>query len=290
MQFSLGEKYNKLRILLFNRIYNFFPLWRLSMCKKNKIILSVILFTLIPALLTYSARSVSFLDNLKSAGFIGGHVNLIILKDYLLLAEIIFSALLLSVNLTFTTLKKNSLLEQRNSLIKLSKYIFLRGLEKATEISHIDMNIRIFVPHKNKILVFNRFININIGNEIEFELIYISGLNEIDDVQNLKFQVFPISEGLVGKCYKNKYINYDTNIKLNSITKYNFSNYQKSKLINIEFYLCCPIFNKNETIVSIIVFESAQKLEITKETEPIWHDFILGFSQSLYDYVPELFK
>ena len=260
------------------------------MCKKNKIILSVILFTLIPALLTYSAKSVSFLDNLKTAGFIGGHVNLIIIKDYLLLAEIIFSALLLSVNLALTTLKKNSLLEQRNSLIKLSKYIFLRGLEKATEISHIDMNIRIFVPHKKKFLIFDKHFSINIENEIEFQLRYINGLNETDDVQNLKFQVFPMTQGLVGRCYKNKYINYDTNIKLNSITKYNFSNYQKSKLVNVQFYLCCPIFDKSENIVSIIVFESAQKIEITKETEAIWHDFILGFSQSLYDYVPELFK
>jgi len=95
---------------------------------------------------------------------------------------------------------------------------------------------------------------------------------------------------LLAKKYNILRIVYDTNIKINSMTKYNFSNYQKNKLGNIEFYLCCPIFDKRENIISIIVFESAQKIEITKATEPIWHDFILGFCQSLYDCVPELFK
>ena len=260
------------------------------MYKKYKIILSVILFTLIPSLLTYSAKSVSFLDNLKASGFIGQHVDLIVIKDYFLLAGIIFSALLLSVNLAITTFKKDNIIEQRNLLIKLNKYIFLRGLEKTIGIPHIDMNIRIFVPHKSKVLIFNSFFNIKIDNEIEFGLRYINGLNDTDDIKTLKYKVYPITQGLVGKCYKNKYINYDTNIKLNSLTKYNFSNYQKSKLANTQFYLCCPIFDKSENIASIIVFESAQEIEISKESEPIWHDFILGFSQSLYDYVPELFK
>ena len=136
------------------------------MYKKYKIILSVILFTFIPALLAYSAKSVSFLDNLKVAGFIGQQVNLIVLKDYFLSAGIIFSSLLLSVNLAITTFKKNNMLEQRNLLIKLSKYIFLRGLEKTIGIPHIDMNIRIFVPHKNKVLIFNSLFNIKVGNEI----------------------------------------------------------------------------------------------------------------------------
>lgn len=95
-----------------------------------KQIISVVIFSAIPAFLSYLANSSLIFNKLIEYGVLGKNVNVELIQDYCLWIGIILSAIVLSTNLLVTKIKYENILEQRNLLIKMNKNILSTSLGK----------------------------------------------------------------------------------------------------------------------------------------------------------------
>ena len=93
--------------------------------KTLKTLIVTIVFSAIPAFLSYLASSSLIFDKLIKIGFWGETINIPLVQDYCLWIGIAFSAIFLSAKLFCTKQKYSHVLEQRNALIKMNKNIFL---------------------------------------------------------------------------------------------------------------------------------------------------------------------
>lgn len=118
----------------------------------------------------------------------------------------------------------------------------------------------------------------------------IEGLAEKDITDNLKFEVCPNRQGLVGECYEQKAILYDDDLENSNEINYNLTHYQIAKTNQLKFILVCPIFSENEEIISIVSFDSYDKIKIKEESKEILRQLVLNYTQSLYECIPDLFK
>lgn len=264
------------------------------MTKRMKIILKVILFTALPSILSLAAKTNSFLDYMKLQGIIGANMNLPAVKDILLLFSIILSSFLLSLNLAITSLKKENIEAHRLGLIELCKYILFEGLETATGVEHIDMDINIYVPTRQKCSAIAYAAKALLKNMIimrrELIQIHVPGLSRWQNNENLIFTLSPRLQGMEGNCFaKGKYI-IEESFGKECFSKYNYSNKQQSLFAGIKFHMCCPVFDNSENVVAVMAFSSGQKYEFSKETSELLEIAIRGFCQSLYEKSPELFK
>ena len=111
-----------------------------------KHIILVLIFSAIPAFLSYIANSTVFLNKLVEKGIIGKSINLQVVQDYCLWIGMLLSALLLSANLLRTKIRHDYVLEQRNSLIKMEKALLTNSLGKQYLSNSSAADIRIFIP------------------------------------------------------------------------------------------------------------------------------------------------
>ena len=65
----------------------------------------------------------------------------------------------------------------------------------------------------------------------------IEGLAEKDITDNLKFEVSPNRQGLVGECYEQKAILYDDDLENSNEINYNLTHYQIAKTNQLKFIL-----------------------------------------------------
>ena len=118
----------------------------------------------------------------------------------------------------------------------------------------------------------------------------IDGLAESDITNNLKFEVYPNKQGLVGDCYDQKAIVYDDDMENSNETNYNLTHYQIAKTNELRFILACPIFSESEEIIAIMSFDTCDRIKVKDESKDILRSMVLNFTQSLYESIPELFK
>lgn len=262
------------------------------MKERTRVIIQVIGFSLIPSILQFLATSDSCLDDLQKSNIIGSSVNIVLMKNVLLILSIILSAILLSINLAYEKIENIKVRKQRDLLIKSNKDIFIKALCSQLELDYLDMNIRIFVPYNDRCYIIKSFFAKLFKTDIKkiFVIKNIEYLSESNDMNDLKFEVYPNAQGLVGQCYKNKSIIYDENLKHKSKTNYNLTQYQKNKICDLEFSLCSPIFNSNDDIIAIVEFDSNERIPITKANKDVWKIFVTNYCQFIYDYIPDLFK
>ena len=257
--------------------------------KIAKIIVVVIVFTSIPALLSYVSNSDYFFTMLIDKGILSESFDFELIQDICLWVSIILSAWLLSFNLAKTEIKYERVLEQRNLLIKMSKDNLKTALVDKFSKEFSNFDIRIFIPKHPRWYSFLKLIHIK-NHKISFIIKNIPQIASPGTTTDLEFEVFPNCQGLVGICYKEGIMYYDDNLAINNSVEYNLGSNQISRTSNLEWSICCPIFDSSNNVIAIIALDGTEKISINIEKEKELSKQIIVFSRMLYDAVPQLFR
>lgn len=258
------------------------------MGKKAKIICKTVAFSLIPAMCAFLSKSDNALDYLKNSNYIGSNVNIEVFKDVLLICSIILTFILLTLNLILSEIKRETYREQNSEFLKYSKQAFIETLANHIGKEYLNINIRIFVPHKT--LVWRILNKYNKNAKLDFIIKNIDGLAEEGLTKDLVFEVYPNPQGLVGQCFERHSMIYDTELDKTNKSDYNLSEFQICKTNNLKFGLVCPIYNDKVKIVSILALDSTIHIDIPHGMEDVLRQSVLNFSQQIYKLVPEHFK
>lgn len=246
-----------------------------------------IIFTLVPAICVWLGQS-DLLLNLQAKQYIGENVNIAIVKDVSAFLGVLLTFLLLTCPLIVSEINERKYHQQRDRLIKNNKETFLNILSKILGRERCEIDIRIFVPqntwHDRLIKFFDK------NHPIYFEIKNLDGLANPGITEELKFQVSPKQEGLVGQCYCQRCILYDDDLENSNDTKYGLNEYQISKTSDLKFILVCPVMGANNKIEAIVSFDSKTKIVITEEGKKQLRTAVLNYTQELYELVPEFFK
>lgn len=249
----------------------------------------VIIFSAIPAFLSYLANSTLIFDKLIALGLLGETLDVPLIQDYCLWIGIIFSAVALSFDLFVTKVKYNHILEQRNLLIKMTKNILASSLGKRFISQASSFDIRIFVP---KYPTLYKLLE-KLGYEKYHKKFTIKNIDLISDegiTKNLEFEVYPNKEGLVGMCYETKYMVYNDDLEHTNDTMYQLNTNQINRTSNLKWSICCPVCNDSNNIVAIVALDGKTKITLDKEKETALQKEMSAFCYMLYDSVPQLFK
>jgi len=261
-----------------------------------KSIIRILLLTTLPAAAAYLGKENSILDVWKQQKYLGDNFNIDLVKQILVLGSVLITGFYLSLANELTKNKCLIIGSQRTSLISTLKQSFLEALGALINDPTISeaINVRIWTRDKS-ITTFIKNLLLKRKNEPErkcFVIKNIDGLSNIsDNTKDLKFEVEPEVQGLVGKCYNVKGIVYDEDT-MNPGEDYYLTPFQKNKTRGTRFVLCAPIFNEKDEIESIISFDSLRKITLPVDTdnEEKIVSLITVFCQSLYENAPDLFN
>lgn len=254
---------------------------------KNTIIILII--SMITSSLSYLANSSLIFDKLKKYGLIGANVDIKYLQDICLWVGIILSAILLSANLVLTKYKRDNLLDQRNSLIRMNKSLLASSLGNSFLTNEASFDIRIFIPKHRflyksyQLLKIKRFSQKYIIKNIEL-------IANSDSTKGLQFEVAPNPQGLVGDCYTKKMMVFDDNLADNNRTKYGLNETQMARTGQLKWSICSPVFNDMGDVIAIIAIDGKTNIHIDSEKADDLRNQLSAFSHMLYDSVPQLFK
>ncbi len=259
-----------------------------------KIILRAILLALIPGLLVYLGRADNILDYLKKHKYLGENFNIDLLKYILLVCGVTFTSLIYVVMESRARYKYNIAQSQKTALIYMLKQGLLTSLENLTGDTYIrdSVNIRIWVEDRKYYTGIVDCIKKKMGKPIKkvFTIRNVDGFtNSSVNNMDLKMEVEPISQGVLGRSYHEKGIVYDEDVT-ESETDYKLTPSQEVKTIGTRFVLCSPIIGNKDRILHIISFDSAHKITIPQENESKVAALITVFGQDLYQHVPDIFK
>lgn len=257
--------------------------------KMIKQIVIVVIFSAIASTLSYLANSSLVFDKLIEWGIMQEMVNIPLVQDYCLWIGIIFSSVVLSLNLIITKVQYDHMIEQRNQLIKMNKNILSSSLGKRFLSDSSVFDIRIFIPKHP--LWYKIADKLHLSNVCKkFVIKNIDLIAEPGVTKNLHFEVHPNQEGLVGLCYSNKVMVYDDNLEHTNETQYKLHQNQIARTSNLKWSICCPICNDNDTVVAIIALDGKTRITIDAAKEAVLREELLVFSRMLFDSVPQLFK
>lgn len=256
--------------------------------EKNKKVIRIALFSLIPALCEYFSQADGLIVWMQNKDYIGGNVNLTILQNVIGILSIIFTFVLLSVPYAKSEIERKQSELQRDMLLKSNKEIFEATLKKTLGIEHCRLNIRIFVP---KVTCLHKICQrLSINRKLEYHIKNIEGLAENDITKDLKFIVSPNKQGLVGECYERRGVVYDDDLENSNETSYNLTGYQIAKTNNLKFILACPIFSEAGDIISIVSFDSCDEIKLCEDNKDKLRNMVLNYTQTLYECIPGLFR
>lgn len=256
--------------------------------KTLKTLIVTIVFSAIPAFLSYLASSSLIFDKLIQIGFLGETINIPLVQDYCLWIGIAFSAIFLSAKLFCTKQKYSHVLEQRNALIKMNKNILASSLGQRILSNSFAFDIRIFIPKHPFLYKILEKLHIMINKK--FIIKNIDLIAEQGTTMGLSFEVFPKQEGLVGACYSTKAMIYDDDLEHTNCEKYQLKQNQIARTSGLKWSICCPIFDESNVVVAVLALDGKTRIKIDKEKEAMLREEILVFSRMLYDSVPMLFK
>lgn len=259
---------------------------------RREIIVQGIIFSLIPAILTYLGQSDYIWSYLREHQYIGQKLDVSLIQDICTVGGIVLTFCLLTINLIRSQIRENIYKEQRLSFVKFNKEIFIKTLEDAIGKEYANIEIRIFVPEK-PIIWYIKKIFFPKKTKLNFVIKNIPGLANPGLTNNLSFEVEPLRQGLVGECYEKHQMLLDDDLEQSNETNYNLNGYQINKTNNLKFILVCPLFdmNKNDNITAIVAFDSTYYIKVdTKEKEEALRRSVLNYTQQLQEYAPELFK
>ncbi len=105
----------------------------------------------------------------------------------------------------------------------------------------------------------------------------------------LTFEVYPKTEGLIGKCFTegSVCIAKDFNPNLKSL---NLAAHQIDKLLDVKFYACCPVYMTRRKIAAILVFESRVPIQYDDKLNKLFHQKMRDYRDQLELEFPIIFK
>ena len=259
----------------------------MSMKRLRTIWFKGIICSLFPALCTWIGQSDILLE-LQKKQYIGVNINVSFFKDAFAFLGVVLTFLLLTCPLIKAELDERKYHLQRDRLIKNNKQIFLNVLSKTLGREKCGIDIRIFVPQNKWHNKIKRVINKQ--EPLYFEIKNMDSLADPGITSELKFEVYPRQEGLVGKCYQQRTILYDDDLENSNDTKYNLNSYQINKTSDLRFILVCPIMGRDDKIEAIVAFDSKTRIKVTENNKSALRRAILNYTQELHELVPEFFK
>lgn len=202
-----------------------------------------IIIEIIPVLLFFFLGQTTFLDLFIEKPFLKGTIsNIKIIFNYL---SVIYTFLLVAIEMNKLLYENENCKESRKYLFDRHKEEFLRLLvdkENDGTLCHTPKNISIRVFVKPRI--FDRLVSIIKAKRIYnyLEIRNYDSLGARGKTDDLKFEICPNVQGLVGKCYNSKMVEYSWDLKKeNSKVKYNMTQGQDEQTNDLRFCLCYPI-------------------------------------------------
>lgn len=101
--------------------------------------------------------------------------------------------------------------------------------------------------------------------------------------------MFPEPQGLVGECYNRKRVLCDDNLE-NTNPTYKLNKHQLTRIANLKWSICCPIFDSSDDVIAILALDGKNKITINATNKEEIGTQIVVFSRMLYDAVPQLFR
>lgn len=259
---------------------------------KSKIfkhIFTTIFLSAIPAFLSYLSSSELIFDYLIKINLLGEAIDVPFIQDCCLWSGIALSAIFLSLQLIIVQIRLDSVQEERNLLIKMSKDIVSRALAESCTPNPQDFDIRFFIPKHPVLYSILDFLHIQ-GFPKKFIIKNIELIADQGTTKNLEFEVSPHCEGLVGQCYCSKGIMFDDNLEINNNSNYNLGHNQIQRTSSLKWSICCPIVSEDNKVVAILAIDGQTKMTIKSSKKDSLFQIISGYSRMLYDNVPPLFR
>ena len=148
--------------------------------------------------------------------------------------------------------------------------------------------MRIFVPKYHWLYSLADRFKIG-GIKKRFVIKNIDLIADTGITKDLQFEVSPMVEGLVGKCYRDKCVLWDDKLESTNSTKYNLDAHQISRTTDLKWSICCPIYGNTGEIVAILALDGKTTTQINDEEKQLGLE-LTAFSRMLFDAVPQLFK
>jgi hypothetical protein len=248
------------------------------------------LFALIATVFTVLGSSEKLLIELKQKKIIGEQVDVGLLKDGFLILSVIFSGIVVSYDV-FVTKKKLS--EREKEIIATrehNKLIFFTLVKRELGLDRLNLKIRVFVPNKSIGLTVSNILTKQPNKKKEFKVKYVEGISDKGLSEDLKFEVNPTIQGLIGKCYHSGQVEFDCSLITTNNVNYNLTSYQKQKSSSLKFCSTSPVINSKNEVVAIVSFECNENFNITHRNQGKWEALAQNFCVDLIDQSPNLFK
>ncbi|HHW00559.1 MAG TPA: hypothetical protein GXX36_13545 [Clostridiaceae bacterium] len=263
------------------------------MKKKYRVILRIILWSVLPSLLTFLGKSHIDLSFIQKVVPVFSDITPTVFKDYFLLTGMLISLILVDMQFAISEFDRRTVTSQRHFLIQYIKNIFIESLEAKLGEENTGINIRIFVPKRGILKNIKKGIEILFGNKVKFKKVFViknmDCLSEPGVTNGLGFEVKPEIQGLVGLCYHRKAFVYEEDIK-SPKENFKMNEFQRDKLANIRFWMCVPVVNKKNEVIAIISFDSKNKIKISKLEHDELSRAVRNFSQFFGEGLPDLLK
>lgn len=251
-----------------------------------------VIVEMVPVLLFFFMGQTTFLDHMLKAYFTESEIyDIKIIFNYL---STIYTFLIIGVGM-------NSLLNENQYYRESMKYLFDRhkedffniiGNQEAEGLIHqAPKNIQIRIWVKPKLL--NRIIT-SIRSRRRYKYLIIRNYESLGlhgKTDDLKFEVSPKPQGIVGKCFNSKKVEYSWDLKEeNQKVRYNMTQEQDEQTSDLRFCLCYPI-KEDGRVISVISFDSTEPMRVGNNIkDKDLADLFVGFSVDLYKSSSHLFK
>ncbi len=262
---------------------------------------ATIVIAFIPAILGYLAKAYILPDPFlitvfsidSSQGVAAVNKDIALIKDCLWLASVLFTAIPLQVYMILNKERECRAIAERDGLLKFLRDQFQFKLEEDAKTKYPSINIRVYLPRHKIVSVVSAGGDARKKRLLLFRTVLklknINGFCCNSAPEGLYFHTGEKAQGLVGKCYTDKDMLYEEDLrKADSV--YHLTGYQKEHTRNTRFCLCFPLFNEQDKVVAVISFDSQEPIAIHKAEKNIWCDNVTDFCLTLEGTVPHIFK
>ena len=224
----------------------------------RKTIIYTILFSLIPALLMNASRT-NLIKNFANNFSILANIDIDFWKDICFITGTILNTGVLATWATWRDIKLRKVKSQRNSMAKYSKRLFLNAI--SIQFSHAGfgrVNLDAFVPDTNMWTRPKQWIEALFQGKAIFKKYYVP-IEELSDKLGLDFEVSPSPQGVVGMCYQERASFAKCKNDIILLTRY-----QEEETKEWKYWICVPIFDKQDDIPLIISFNSDKEGQLSR--------------------------
>lgn len=213
-------------------------------------------------------------------------------QDFFSVISVVSSVILLLYNYVREKCEIVRLAHDNKISLSLIKDIFLSKIETTLKSENMNLSIRIFLPDTSLIYLLKKRFLPN-RRKLYFKIKDIPAFAENSNMtKDLRFMVFPNQEGLVGKCFNERKLQWDVNLENTNNTDYNLSRWQKNKTSDLRFIICLPIVDDKDNIVAIFALDTKSNI-IIEDCDTVIKQLektMITLGQTLYQEIPYLFR